>query len=173
MFDIKKIKLVVIDVDGTLTDAGIYYDMQGNELKKFSTRDAAGFWALQMVGIKTMVLTGRESAMVTKRMRELKVDYCIQNIKNKKEYLENFLKTESLEKEEVMYIGDDVNDLAPMRLAGVVACPLDACNEVKELSNYVSTVKGGNGVVRDVIESLFRENAMWDKCVNALYDAGI
>jgi len=173
MNDIKKIKLVVIDVDGTLTDAGIYYDTQGNELKKFSTRDAAGFWALQTAGIKTMVLTGRESAMVTKRMQELKVDYCIQNIKNKKEYLESFLQKEKLEKENVMYIGDDVNDLASMHLAGLVACPSDACQEVKQLSGYVSVVAGGNGVVRDVVETLFRDNQMWDKCVNALYSAGI
>lgn len=173
MIDTKKIKLVVIDVDGTLTDAGIYYDMQGNELKKFSTKDAAGFWALQVVGIKTMVLTGRESVMVTKRMQELKVDYCVQNIKDKKEYLEIFMAKEKLQKENILYIGDDVNDLAPMKLAGVVACPADACKEVKGISDYISAVDGGKGVVRDVVETMFRENQIWDDCMNKLYHAGI
>ena len=77
------IKVLVIDVDGTMTDAGIYYDETGNELKKFCTKDAAGFFAARIVGIKTMVLTGRECAATTRRMKELKVDYLCQNVKEK------------------------------------------------------------------------------------------
>ena len=82
-----ELKLIVIDVDGTMTDAGVYYDERGNELKKFCTKDAAGFFAAHSVGIKIMVLTGRECAATTRRMTEMKVEYLYQNVKNKAEFL--------------------------------------------------------------------------------------
>lgn len=88
----KIIKLMIIDVDGTMTDGGIYYDEQGNELKKFCTKDAAGFFAARNVGIKIMVLTGRECMATAKRMTELRVDIVYQNIKNKVECIRSFMK---------------------------------------------------------------------------------
>ncbi len=90
--NLKKIKYLVIDVDGTMTDAGIYYDEHGNELKKFCTKDAAGFFAARESGIKIMVLTGRECQATTRRMKEMKVDYIVQNIRDKVTYLQNFMK---------------------------------------------------------------------------------
>ena len=82
----RTIEYIVIDVDGTLTDAGIYYDEHGNELKKFCTRDAAGFFAAKILGIKTIILTGRECAATLRRMQELKVDHIVQNVKDKVSY---------------------------------------------------------------------------------------
>lgn len=169
----KKIKLLVVDVDGTMTDAGIYYDEHGNELKKFCTKDAAGFFAAQKVGIKIMVLTGRECAATTRRMTELKVDYLFQDVKDKLSFLKKFMKENKILKEEVGYIGDDLNDISSMKNSGFVGCPSDSCTEVRNIADYVSNVRGGYGAVRDVIEYLLREYGEWDKAVSEVYGIGI
>lgn len=168
-----KIKLWVIDVDGTMTDAGICYDENGNELKKFCTKDAAGFFAAHAVGMKIMVLTGRECAATTRRMTEMKVDYLYQNIKNKMDFLKKFIDENDIKKEELGYIGDDLNDFHPMKLAGFVGCPADSCVEVKSIANYISPVKGGYGAVRDIIEYVLRETGKWDKAISEVYQIGI
>lgn len=167
------IKLLVIDVDGTMTDAGIYYDENGNELKKFCTKDAAGFFASHAVGIKVMVLTGRECAATTKRMCELKVDYLHQNVKDKVSFLKDFMKTNNLTKDDVGYIGDDLNDLAPMMLCGFIGCPADACQEILSVADIVGTCKGGNGAVRDVIEKYLRSKGLWEYATKRVYGIGI
>lgn len=166
-------KLLVIDVDGTLTDAGIYYDENGNELKKFCTKDAAGFFAAHNVGIEIMILTGRECAATTRRMKEMKVEYLIQNVKNKVAFLTTFMKEHDLKKEDIGYIGDDLNDLPPMMLAGYIGCPADSCPEIKRIANYVSKVNGGYGAVRDVVEHMLRESGEWDKAVAEVYGIGV
>lgn len=166
-------KLIVIDVDGTMTDAGIYYDENGNELKKFCTKDAAGFFAAHKVGMKIMVLTGRECAATTRRMTEMKVDYLYQDVKNKLEFLKAFMAETGISKEEIAYIGDDLNDLPPMQLAGFVGCPADSCSEVKAISTYISPVKGGAGAVRDIIEHMLRVSGEWDKAVAEVYGIGV
>ncbi|MDC7278844.1 HAD-IIIA family hydrolase [Butyrivibrio fibrisolvens] len=168
-----KIRLIIIDVDGTLTDAGIYYDENGNELKKFCTKDAAGIFVAKKLGVKTMILTGRECAATTRRMTELKVDYLFQNVKDKASYLKEFLADNGISKEEVMYIGDDLNDLPPMALAGYIGCPADSCIEIKERANYVSTVAGGHGAVRDVLEHYFRETGEWEAATKEVYGIGV
>lgn len=127
MNDLKRIKLLVLDVDGTMTDGGIYYDASGNEWKKFNTKDAAGMFAARYAGIKTMVLTGRKSFAVEKRMKELKVDYIHQGVSNKREFLIDFMNNNGLTKDCVGYIGDDLNDLEPMKVAGFVCCPGCKC----------------------------------------------
>ena len=163
----------MIDVDGTLTDSGIYYDEHGNELKKFSTKDAAGFFAAKAVGIKTIILTGRECAATTRRMEELKADYIIQNVKDKVSFLRTFMNEHHIEKDQLAYIGDDLNDLVPMQLAGFVACPADSCYEIVKISDYASPVKGGYGAVRDVIEQILHESGEWDEAVSNIYGIGV
>lgn len=170
---IRHIKLLVIDVDGTMTDGGIYYDEKGNELKKFCTKDAAGFFAAHQVGIKIMVLTGRECAATKKRMTELKIDYLYQNEKNKAQFLEKFMRENNLVKEDVGYIGDDLNDLPPMCLAGYIGCPADSCLEIIQIANYVSKYNGGKGAVRDVIEHMLRESGEWENAVSRVYGIGV
>lgn len=167
------IKVLVIDVDGTMTDAGIYYDETGNELKKFCTKDAAGFFAARIVGIKTMVLTGRECAATTRRMKELKVDYLCQNVKDKALYLEQIMKQQGWKKEDIGYIGDDLNDLPSMRLAGFIGCPTDSCKEIKEVADYVSPIKGGYGAVRDIIEYILEESGEWKEAISEVYGVGV
>lgn len=169
----RKLKLLVIDVDGTMTDAGVYYDEHGNELKKFCTKDGAGFFAAHAVGMKILVLTGRECVATMRRMNEMSVEYLYQNVKDKRSFLTRFIEDYGYSKEEVGYIGDDLNDLPSMRLAGFVGCPADSCHEVIEIADYVSDVKGGHGAVRDVIEHILRESREWEKAVSGIFGVGI
>lgn len=169
----QNIKYLIIDVDGTMTDAGIYYDEHGNELKKFCTKDAAGFFAARQAGIKIMVLTGRECAATMRRMQEMKVDYLVQNIKDKISYLDNFMKENHISFEEIGYLGDDLNDYAGMKAAGYAGCPADACEEIKTICDYVSPVKGGQGAVRDIITYLLKQRGEWEQAVKAVYGTGI
>ena len=176
MFDkesLQQIRYLIIDVDGTMTDAGIYYDEHGNELKKFCTKDAAGFFAAQKAGIKLMVLTGRECQATTRRMQEMKFDYIVQNIKDKAAYLKDFMEQNNIVKHEVGYIGDDLNDLPPMKLCGFVGCPADACEEVKAQADYISEVKGGYGAVRDVISAMLKIRMEWEPIISEVYGGGV
>ena len=162
----QNMKYLVMDVDGTLTDGGIYYDGQGNEFKKFSVKDGAGIVLARQADIKIIVLTGRECNATAKRMNELAVDLVIQNLSDKKDYLKCFMEQHKIPKEEIGYIGDDINDLEAMKLGGFVGCPADACHEVKELADYVSPVNGGYGAVRDIIEQILKKSGMWEKIIS-------
>lgn len=170
---LKKIKYLIIDVDGTLTDAGIYYDENGNELKKFCTKDAAGFFAVHQAGIEIMILTGRECAATTRRMKEMKVEYLIQNCKDKVSYIQKFMKDNNIDRDEIGYLGDDLNDLPGMSLCGFVGCPADACDEVKEKADYISGIKGGYGAVRDIVSYLLKKRGEWEKAISTVYGIGI
>lgn len=167
------LRYLVIDVDGTMTDGGIYYDEHGNELKKFCTRDAAGFFVAHLFGIKTVVLTGRECAAVKRRMKELKVNYLFENARDKRSFLEAFMKEHSVSKEELGYIGDDLNDLSAMKMAGFIGCPADSCAEVMKIADYVSCKNGGYGAVRDIVEHLLRECGMWEQVTQQIYESGV
>jgi 3-deoxy-D-manno-octulosonate 8-phosphate phosphatase (KDO 8-P phosphatase) len=169
----KNIKLLVIDVDGTMTDGGIYYDNFGNEMKKFCTKDAAGFFAAHQVGLKIMVLTGRECNAVTKRMKELSVEWICQDVKDKYAYLKNHMNLMNYSFENVGYIGDDLNDFKPMKLAMFKGCPQDACEEVLTIADYVSSVKGGYGAVRDIICYLLKKMGSWSYAIEQVYDLGL
>ena len=172
MYNLTKLKLVIIDVDGTMTDAGIYYDERGNELKKFCTRDAAAFFAAHEAGLKIMVLTGRECSATERRMKEMKVDYLFQNVKNKFAFLKDFMSSNNILSSEIGYLGDDLNDLAPMKLAGLKACPSNSCKEIKAICDYISTEPGGSGAVRDIFENyIFKEN--WSDYISHIYFSGI
>lgn len=162
--------MFVFDVDGTMTDGGLYYGEDGNEQKKFCTKDATGFFAAREVGIKIMVLTGRSCFATEKRMRELKVDYLFQNVKNKASVLEKIAKEENLSRFDLGYIGDDLNDLSAMRMCGFVACPKDSCSEVINCADYVSKCGGGYGVIRDVMEYVLKKEGVWNKVVSSIYD---
>lgn len=164
-----QIKLIVIDVDGTMTDAGIYYDENGNEIKKFCTKDAAGFFCAHAVGIEIMVITGRECIATSRRMKELQVEYLCQDITDKYQFLHEFMVKNNFCKEQVAYIGDDLNDLFPMSLAGFVGCPEDACEEIKHISDFISEKKGGYGAVRDIISHLLKQRNQWESAYMKVY----
>lgn len=163
------ITLWVVDVDGTMTDGGIYYDENGNELKKFCTKDAAGFFAARALGMKVMVLTGRECKATERRMKELKADYFYQNVKDKYLFLQQFLKEHDYRTQQTAYIGDDLNDLKAMQFCGYSGCPADGCREVKQAVDYISSVKGGQGAVRDIVEHFLTEQNLWKDAVGKIY----
>ena len=165
----ENIKYMVIDVDGTMTDSGVYYDDNGNELKKFSTKDGAGFFACREGGIKIIVMTGRECAATTRRMKEFGITDLFQNVRAKKEWLTEYMAQNGISREEIGYIGDDINDIPPMSLCGFVGCPADSCREVLERADYVSPICGGHGAMRDVIEFIFRQRGQWDELVKIIY----
>ena len=167
------IRYIVLDVDGTLTDGGIYYDSTGNELKKFCTKDGTGILCARAAGITVVVLTGRECPATVRRLTELGVTELYQGVRDKAAWLKAWMNEKGARKGDVGYIGDDVNDLAPMKCCGYIGCPADAAAEVKELADYVSPISGGHGAARDVIEHLLREAGRWADIVNSAYNAGI
>lgn len=168
--NLNELKLIVLDVDGTLTDGGIYYTDNNVEIKEFCTKDAAGIFVAKALGIKFMVITGRISKSTEKRLSELKVDYIHQHVLDKKEFLFNFMTEHQLKKQNLCYIGDDLNDIGAMSCVGYVGCPKDSCFEVKQIADYVSSVEGGRGAVRDVIEHLLRSFGRWDEGVKKVYN---
>lgn len=167
------IRLLVLDVDGTLTDGGLYLDSTGNETKKFSVRDGAGLSLARAAGIQVMILTGRESVPVRRRAEELHLDFCVQNCKDKAAYLAGFLKEQGFAKDQVAYVGDDWNDLAAMDLAGFVACPADADELVRRRADFVSPRKGGEGAVRDAVVFLLRRQGRFEVLVEQVYGARV
>lgn len=162
------IKLIVLDVDGTMTDGSVYYDSNGNEMRKFNTRDAAGFFAARECGIDIMVLTGRSSAAVEKRMTELQVSFLFQGVKDKGAFIREFSQQKHLAMEQIAYVGDDLNDYNAMQLVGFKACPADACPEIKNIANYVSAKNGGDGVIRDVVQQLLGKEG-WPRAIAKAY----
>lgn len=166
---LNEINTLVIDVDGTLTDGGIYYGEQGIEIKKFSTKDAAAFFACNVLGIKTIVLTGRECSATERRLTELKVSLIQQGIHNKSEWLNVYMKNNNISKKEVGYIGDDLNDYDSMKMCGFIGCPATACAEIKEIADYVSTNSGGNGAVREIVEYILRQRGEWETAISKVY----
>ena len=142
------IELLVLDVDGTMTDGGVYYDATGNELKKFAIKDGAGIVAARAAGVRVMICTGRECEAVRRRAADLHIDYVFQNVKDKAAFLREFMAGQGLAREQVAYCGDDWNDLSAMALCGFVACPADAAAAVAERADFVGRKKGGEGAVR-------------------------
>lgn len=156
MRNIHRIKLIVLDVDGTLTDGGVYIDSNGVETKKFNIKDGAGIVLAEKAGIDFMILTGRKSYCVERRAEELKIKYVFQGIIDKLSYLKSFLHENNIDPEEVAYMGDDVNDLECMSYVGFTACPADAVKRVRETVDFVSQFNGGFGAVRDLCDMFIK-----------------
>lgn len=153
--DRKKIKVFLSDVDGTLTDAGMYYSENGEELKKFNTRDGKGFEILKMKGIKVGIITSENTSIVEKRASKLKVDFLFQGLehKGKLNAALEICKNERITLEEIAYIGDDVNCIELLENVGLAACPSDACFKVKSIKNIIIlNSKGGDGCVREYVD---------------------
>lgn len=145
---------IILDVDGTLTDSSVIYSDDGSETKKFSIRDGIGFAVARECEIKIIVVTGRTSEVTKRRMEELGATELFQGVSNKYKFVSEYIKSRKLDPDEIGYVGDDINDYYAMHLAGYVACPHDACSEVKQIADYISPVCGGKGAFRDVIEQI-------------------
>lgn len=149
---LKAIKLVSLDVDGTLTDSGIYYDNSGLELKKFGTKDGLGIAQLQRSGVKCVIITGRKSALVERRAAELKISRTLQGVEDKKQALQALMAEFAVTPEQTMAVGDDCNDLPQFEAAGFCACPADAHPYIRRTADLVLTQDGGRGAVREICD---------------------
>ena len=150
--------MFVTDCDGVLTDSGMYYFDNGIEAKKFNTRDGVAFSILKSKGIIVGIITGENTQIVKNRANKLKTDFVILGSTNKAKDLENICKEYNVSLENVVYVGDDINDISVMKIVGFSACPKDAIKEVRKIADYKSSKKGGYGVVRDIVNKFIKEN---------------
>jgi 3-deoxy-D-manno-octulosonate 8-phosphate phosphatase (KDO 8-P phosphatase) len=157
-----RVRLLVVDVDGVLTDGRIVLDNQGNELKFFHVRDGHGLKLLQRAGIEVAIVTGRESAVVERRAAELGIRLVHQGSKRKLEAFESILRETGLREDEVAYVGDDIVDVPVMRRAGFSAAVADAEEYVKEAAMYVTERPGGRGAVREITDLILQAGGHWD-----------
>jgi len=156
------IKLVLLDVDGTLTDGGIYRGNNGEELKRFNVKDGYAIVNAQKLGIEFGIITGRKSELVEIRAKELKIKYLYQGISEKTVILEEIMKKDGLLKEEIAYMGDDLNDILIMKQVGLSGTPKDAVSEVIQVADFVSKKNGGSGAVREFIEYMLKKDGKWE-----------
>lgn len=155
--DKRKIKMFLTDCDGCLTDGGMYYTEKGDEIKKFSTLDGMGISLLKEKGIITGIITGETTHIVERRARKLKIDEVHQGIENKLGVVDQLCQKYGITREEIAYVGDDINDLNVLCSVGF-ACTVDSAQRaIKEKVDYVSPYKGGEGAVRDIIEKILQE----------------
>ena len=152
----KKIKLIITDVDGVLTDGGMYYSERGEILKKFNTKDGMGVEILRNHGIKTVFLTKENSKIVKLRGKKNKVDGIFVNITFKEKELVKICDKFKVTSKEIAYIGDDVNDIKIMSKVGLSACPNDSVEDVKQRTDYICKLNGGEGVFREFAELILK-----------------
>ena len=154
MTEFADIRLLVMDVDGVMTDGKITYTSDGQELKSFNIKDGLGIKRAQASGIETAIITGRTSPMVERRARELGIAHLVQGREGKLAALSDLLDQINLSLDQVAYIGDDLPDLTAIDSVKLGACPANAATEVKSRANWVSTRAGGDGCVRELCDLL-------------------
>jgi 3-deoxy-D-manno-octulosonate 8-phosphate phosphatase (KDO 8-P phosphatase) len=149
---LKRVRLLATDVDGVLTDAGMYYSESGDELKKFNTHDGMGIKLLQRAGLLTALITQEETKLVARRGEKLAIPEIHQRAGDKLAVMRGILARHGLSLREVAYIGDDVNDLETLKAVGFSAAPADSLPQVLKAVHYVCRKKGGEGAVREVVD---------------------
>lgn len=159
----KKIKLLILDVDGVMTDGSIILDNEGNEFKKFHVRDGHGIKMLGKAGIKTGIITGRRSKVVDIRAKELGISDVFQKVYKKSEVYEKILKKYNYKDEDVAFMGDDIVDVELLKRAGLSAVPSDADEEAKKHADIVMKKDGGRGAVREFTDLILKSSGLWQK----------
>lgn len=157
----KKIRCIVLDVDGVLTDGTIMVTESGEFLRSFNVKDGYAIQLAVKRGIKVFVISGGQSKGVLERMKRLGVDQIHLGISNKLSLLQKISSSEGLKPDEILFVGDDIPDLESMRWCGVSVCPADAAEDIKKISSFISPFKGGKGVVRDIIEKILKLQDNW------------
>ena len=167
--DFKKIKLILSDVDGVLTDGGISFDNNGVESKQFHIKDGLGIKMWQRAGFRFGILTARTSHIVKVRSAELGIDIVRQGFESKLPTAETLAQSMNLSLEEVCYIGDDLTDLPVIRAVGLGVAVADAVSELLLAADLVTQKAGGKGAVRELIEQILRSTGRWDDLVQQYY----
>jgi len=153
---LNKIKLVITDVDGVLTDGGLYYTSDGLIMKKFNVKDGMGMRLLKDLGVKNAIITTDTSQLIKIRGERLKVDYLFLGIWDKENKLHEICASEKISTDEVAFIGDDVNDIGIINNSGFSACPSDAVEGIKDIVDLVLTQKGGDGAFRQLADLIIK-----------------
>lgn len=149
-----KIKMLVMDVDGTLTDGKIYMSASGEAFKAFNIKDGYTIYTLDKLGVIPVIITGRESQIVARRAEELKITECHQGVGDKLAKLREVAAKYGISMDEIAYIGDDYNDVACMEACGFTGCPLDAEEDIKPKVDYVCQTKSGDGALREFVKQI-------------------
>jgi 3-deoxy-D-manno-octulosonate 8-phosphate phosphatase (KDO 8-P phosphatase) len=157
----RRIKLVVLDVDGVLTDGSLTYGPSGEALKTFNVRDGHGIVLLRLAGLEAAILSARDSEIVRTRMRELGVRYVLQGQRDKAKGIAILAERTGVSPAEMAFIGDDVNDIPAQALVGLSACPADAAPEVLPRVDFVTQARGGAGAARELCELVLKSQGKW------------
>lgn len=163
---LSNIQLLILDVDGVLTDGGIIRDDAGQQIKRFHVRDGAGIVLWRRLGKEVAIITGKESDVVSHRAQELGIQHVHQNVGNKLEIYDELKEELGLNDTQIAYVGDDLPDLPVMRRVGVAIAVADAVEEVRAVAKYVTKYPGGYGAVRDAIEHLCKEMGLWQQVLD-------
>ncbi|HSE15865.1 MAG TPA: HAD hydrolase family protein [Pyrinomonadaceae bacterium] len=167
-----RIKLLLMDCDGVLTDGRIWLFENGEEQKGFHTRDGLGIDLLHRAGLRSGIISGRTSSAVTTRARTLGMSFVVQGHENKSQAFADVLAEAGVSNAEVAYIGDDLNDIPLMLQSGLGFAVADAALETRERAHYVTKAPGGFGAVREVIELILKSQGRWDDLVNGFIQRG-
>ena len=156
------IRLLLLDVDGVLTDGRIVYDGRGQELKSFDIKDGQGIKLLQQAGLKVGILSGRKSSAVNLRARELGIDLLLQKALDKAKAMEKIIRKGNIRAEQICFVGDDLVDLPVFSWVGFAVAVADSVKEVKENAHYITHCPGGRGAVREVCELILKVQGKWE-----------
>jgi len=165
----KKIKLILLDVDGVLTEGSIIFGESNQELKIFNVQDGVGIKLAQAAGIQIGIVTGRTSEVVKRRADELEIEILYQGQQDKIEAYEQIKNDFCLADDQIAYVGDDLNDIKLLQKVGLSFAVSDACNEVKEVVDYIVKRCGGRGAVREVVEFILKGQGKWPALIVKYY----
>lgn len=165
----KGIKLLLLDVDGVLTDGRIIYDSKGRDSKFFDVHDGLGVYLLKKAGIPTILITAKGSRAIMYRARDMRVEAVFADIFPKSSILEKILKKYKADASQVCFVGDDLVDLCLMKRVGFPVAVFNACPEIKQAARYITLRQGGRGAVREVAEIIMKSQGKWQEAV-AAYD---
>ncbi len=165
----KKVKLLLLDVDGVLTDGRIIYDSRGHDMKFFDVHDGMGVYLLKKAGVSTILITAKGSRAIKPRARDMRCDAVFADVSVKSFLLDGILKKYKVSAEEVCFVGDDLVDLCLMKRVGFPVAVCNACPEIKEQASYVTLREGGRGAVREVAELILKAQGKWQEMVG-VYD---
>jgi len=165
----RKIKLLLLDVDGVLTDGRIIYDSRGRDSKFFDVHDGMGVYALSKCGIKTILITAKGSRSIRPRARDMHVESVFENISPKTKVLDKILQKYNIGLDEICFAGDDLVDLCLMKKAGFPIAVFNACPEIKQVASYITLREGGRGAVREIAELILKAQGKWQDILR-IYD---
>ena len=162
----RRIKLILMDCDGVMTDGRLWLTPDGDEQKAFDARDGQGISLCHRAGLRTGIISGRQSTVVARRAQELNMSYVRQYAKEKIKALDEILKEAELSEDECAYIGDDLGDVSVMQRVELAVAVADAVTETKQAAHYVTRLPGGRGAVREVCEIILKAQGRWEELMD-------